>query len=83
MIVATINSQEFILDNLKDAEALLAIIDRAKPVEHSYGDNYSTYYYPDHNASVSIEINNGELVTLDEHTRRLAKRTAKTESATA
>ena len=57
MIVATINSQEYILENLKDAETLLEIMNRAKPVNHSYGADYSLYYYPDHQGSISIEIN--------------------------
>jgi hypothetical protein len=77
MIVATINSQEYILENLKDAETLLEIMSRANPVDHSYNSDYKSYYYPDRSGNVGITITHCELVSLEEHARRLAERAAK------
>lgn len=70
MIVATINSQDFLLDNIGDAETLLQIMQRAQPIDSTYDEQHRTYYYPDNHCDVGVNITSRELVTLEEHNRR-------------
>ncbi|MEW6612731.1 MAG: hypothetical protein AB1409_08320 [Pseudomonadota bacterium] len=77
MIIANINGQCFVLDNAKDAEQLLGIFARAKPVERTYDTEYRSYYYPDRDCDCGVEISAAELVSLEEHLRRREERDAR------
>lgn len=74
MIIATIGSQSFILESVQDAEQLLKIFGKANPVDDCYDTDYKSYFYPDNNCDVRIDISSKELVTLEEHRRRRADR---------
>lgn len=74
MIIATIGSQSFVLESIQDAEQLLKIFGKANPVDDCYDTDYKSYFYPDNNCDVRIDISSKELVTLEEHQRRKAVR---------
>lgn len=74
MIIATIGNQSFILESPQDAEQLLKIFGKATPVDSCYDTDYKSYFYPDNNCDVRIDISSKELVTLDEHRRRRTER---------
>lgn len=72
MIVANINNQEFILESQKDAEQLLNILSRAQPVESNYSpEDYRRYYYLDGTCEVGVSILTAEVVSIEEHAKRL------------
>lgn len=74
MIIATIGNQSFVIESIQDAEQLLKIFGKANPVDDCYDTDYKSYFYPDNNCDVRIDISSKELVTLDEHRRRRAER---------
>ncbi len=45
MIITTIGNSILILETLKDAEALLDIISRARLVEKTYGQDFRDFYF--------------------------------------
>lgn len=77
MILATINGQSFSLESIQDAEQLLKIFNKATPLDDSYDTEFKGYLYPDHSCDVRIEISSKELVTMEEHQRRKAERSAR------
>lgn len=85
MIVATIGRQKFVVASMQDAEALLHILERAQPVddEYGYGEEFRTYYRPDHQIDIGIEITHRELVSAEEHDRRVAKKRERLRAAEA
>lgn len=83
MIIATIGRQKFIVASMQDAENLLHILERAQPVEDEYCTDYRTYYRPDHQVDIGIEINHRELVTAEEHAERVAKKREQVRAAEA
>lgn len=76
MIIADINHEEFVLETLKDAETLLDILARAKPIAHDYSGN-NMYYYPNVRSTIGITIKQAAIVDMEEHERIQADRRAK------
>lgn len=78
MIIATIGHQEYELASMADAEAILLILDRAKPVDSKYTPNAGSYYVADDNCrSIIIEINNKKIVSEEQHKKLKAEDDAK------
>ncbi len=74
MIIATTGRQKFVVASMADAESLLKILERATPVDDEYSTEYRTYYHPDIQIDIGIEITHRELVSVEEHAARVAKR---------
>ena len=84
MIIATINNTKFALADLKDAEALLNILNRSTQLTEEYkGDWTERYLTPArHETSIAVEINSCPLVPSEEHDRIVAEK-AKAKAAKA
>lgn len=82
MIIAKIGDTLLKLDNLKDAETLLAIAAKADRLDTSYDENYKDYYYPaSGQARITVEITDAELATTEQHRAHQAAREEKTRKA--
>lgn len=67
MIIATIGHQEYLLETLQDANALLDILNRAKNIGHVYDrKTYRELYFEQHGTTVKIEVVGADLVSEDE-----------------
>lgn len=76
MILATINNTKFALADLKDAEALLNILNRSTQLTEEYkGDWTWRYLTPARSeTAITIEINSCALVPSEEHDRIVAEK---------
>lgn len=81
MIIATIGRQKFAMATLQDAEQLLHILDRSQPIDLEYNTEFGTYFYPERETDVGIEITRRELVSQDEHNARATKKLARLRAA--
>lgn len=78
MIIASIGHQEYELANLADADAILKILDRAKPIDSKYTPAAGSYYIADNNCrSISIEITSKQIVTQEQHKAFMAEAATK------
>lgn len=75
MIIAQIAGRKFVLESLKDAEALMNILDRSTPVESAYDTTtYVELYYESSREKISITIDNAKIVSQEEAIERSTKK---------
>lgn len=75
MIVANIANRKFALESLKDAEALMNILERSTPVESTYdATTYADLYYESSRDKISITIDNAKIVSQEEAIERSTKK---------
>ena len=83
MIIATIGHHDYVLADMKDAEVLPGILDRAKPVNDFYEGDYTGSYLveTEDRATISIRIKATKIKSEEEHQRIQAAKSAKAEKA--
>lgn len=75
MIIAKIGDTILKLDDLKTAEALLAIVAKAERLDTTFDEHYDTYYLPAcASACLTIEITNAQVLSTEDHQLKLAAR---------
>ena len=80
MIIANITNDRFVLESLDDAEALLRILNRAKPVRDRYEMGVGkTHCVEQAQGSLGISIDAGRIITNDEYEKMLADKKAESD----
>lgn len=75
MIIATIAGSKFVLESLKDAEALMNIIARSTSVNYTHdATTYDVLYYETSRDKISITIDNAQIVSQEEAIERSTKK---------
>ncbi len=80
MIIANITNDCFVLESLEDAEALLRILNRAKPVRDRYEMGAGKTHYVEHaRGSLGLSIDTGRIITNDEYKKMLTDKKAESD----